>query len=240
MKKKIIITSICILAAAAFVLLFYTGIIRINGLEAQKYEVVGVDVSSHQGDISWDELKEQSVSFAYIKATEGSSFVDENFAENLEKARKSGVAAGAYHFFSYDSSGEAQADNFIKTVPKKDDMLIPAADVEFYGKYEKTPAERGFVRRELSAFLEKLEDYYGKKPVIYATMRSYELYIKEDFRDYPLWIRDVYFCPNESMGWSFWQYSDKGRLTGFSGRERFIDMNVFYSDKKALDEFLIG
>ena len=78
MKKKIIITSICILAAAAFVLLFYTGIIRINGLEAQKYEVVGVDVSSHQGDISWDELKEQSVSFAYIKATEGSSFVDEN------------------------------------------------------------------------------------------------------------------------------------------------------------------
>ena len=66
-------------------------------------------------------------------------------------------------------------------------------------------------------------------------MRSYELYIKDDFSDYPLWIRDVYFTPDEGIGWLFWQYSDKGRLTGYVGEERYIDLNAFAGSREELE-----
>src|SRR5262245_6179906 len=44
--------------------------------------VEGVDVSAHQGRIDWDALSRSNVRFAYIKATEGTNYVDPRFAAN--------------------------------------------------------------------------------------------------------------------------------------------------------------
>ena len=73
-------------------------------------------VSSYQGEINWRVLSSQNISFVFIKATEGSSFVDKNFAYNFQEAQKTSLSVGAYHFFSYDSEGKTQAENFINTV----------------------------------------------------------------------------------------------------------------------------
>ena len=43
------------------------------------YPVKGVDVSAHQKEIDWRGLASEDISFAFIKATEGSSHVDKNF-----------------------------------------------------------------------------------------------------------------------------------------------------------------
>lgn len=72
----------------------------------------GVDVSTYQGDVDWPALRAQGVDFAFIKATEGSSLQDRQFSANWENAQAAGVRVGAYHFFSYDSPGETQADQF--------------------------------------------------------------------------------------------------------------------------------
>ena len=47
-----------------------------------RYDVLGVDVSHHQGSIDWPTLAQDRVVFAYIKATEGGDFQDPRFAEN--------------------------------------------------------------------------------------------------------------------------------------------------------------
>ena len=99
------------------------------------YPVKGVDVSSYQKDIDWDGLEKEGFSFAFIKATEGSSHVDSRFSENWKNAGRTGMKIGAYHFLSYDTPGASQADNFINTVNKKWGMLPPVVDVEFYGRY---------------------------------------------------------------------------------------------------------
>lgn len=78
-----------------------------------------MDVSSWQGEIDWPTLAGQGLSFAFIKATEGSGFTDPRFSYNWEQARKTALRVGAYHFFSYDSPGETQADNFIAAVPRE-------------------------------------------------------------------------------------------------------------------------
>ena len=127
-----------------------------------EYPVRGVDVSSYQGEIDWKTLSSQNLSFAFIKATEGSSFVDPCFDYNYEKAQKTDLRIGAYHFFSYDSSGEDQAENFISTVSKIDNMLPPVIDLEFYGDKEKNPPEQKAVREQLDRMLKNWKTITGK------------------------------------------------------------------------------
>ena len=66
--------------------------------EETPYPVKGVDVSSYQLEIDWQGLEEEGYSFAFIKATEGSSLVDERFEYNREEASSTGMRIGAYHF----------------------------------------------------------------------------------------------------------------------------------------------
>ena len=59
--------------------------------EETPYPVKGVDVSSYQLEIDWQGLEEEGYSFAFIKATEGSSLVDERFEYNWEEASSTGI-----------------------------------------------------------------------------------------------------------------------------------------------------
>lgn len=241
MKKRIIvIPAVIILAIAILAILFFNGIIRFNTPSKADFPVRGVDVSSFQGQIDWGTLSKQDIQFAFIKATEGSSYVDENFKANYEQARRIDLIIGTYHFFSYDSSGDEQAKNFIANVPKDDNMLPPVVDIEFYGDKEKNLPRKENVQRELNALLRKLQEYYGKKPIIYATQKSYKLYISDSFSDYDIWIRDVFFKPSlpDRREFLFWQYSDKAKLDGYNGKERFIDMNVFNGSQEEFNKYI--
>ena len=51
--------------------------------DLSKFPVKGIDISRYQGDIDWDVLsKEDHVQFAFIKATEGSTYQDDLFTQN--------------------------------------------------------------------------------------------------------------------------------------------------------------
>lgn len=234
MKKKIIIISaVCAAALAVLGIILiasvYNGVIILNERSASKYPVKGVDVSHYQGEIDWQTLSKQDISFAFIKATEGSTFTDEKFAYNYEESKKAGLDVGAYHFFSYDSEGLTQAENFINTVAPFEGMLSPVIDLEFYGDKEKNPPKKDDVDEQLKAMLDALEEYYGLKPIIYATGKSYRLYLENDYEEYDIWIRDVLVKPDlsDNREWRFWQYTDRGQLDGYTGEEKYIDINVF-------------
>jgi len=159
----------------------------------EENSTIGVDVSSYQANIDMNKLKEQNIKFIYIKATEGSKKKDNKFAENWENAKNADLLSGAYHFFSYDSEGKTQAENFIETVG--DDMkgrLLPVADVEYYGDKEQNPPEKVDVVRELKIFLELVEKEYGVKPLIYTRTDIYNKYLKGEFDEYKKWISSLY------------------------------------------------
>ncbi|WP_205411115.1 glycoside hydrolase family 25 protein [Massiliimalia massiliensis] len=232
MKKRAVCTSLVFLACLIFLIpaMLYFGVIQPNRMTAKQFPIHGVDVSSYQGEIDWGVLAEEGISFAYIKATEGSGFTDQRFAENWKQASETGLKIGAYHFFSYDSSGKTQAENFIRTVPKLPGMLPPVIDVEFYGDKEQNPPEREDVDKLLKELVGELEAYYGMKPVLYATEKSYRMYLKGDYQECPIWIRDIWKRPvlHDREHWTFWQYSSRERLRGYQGKEEYIDKNVFY------------
>lgn len=221
-------SGLLLLAAAAF-LLVWNGVILLNNPSRESYPVRGVDVSSYQGDIDWPLLASQGIDFAFIKATEGSGFVDPCFADNFAQARETGLRIGAYHFFSYDSPGETQADRFIETVPDVEGLLPPVIDVEFYGDKERNLPDREETQKQLGILIERLEAHYGLTPILYATEKSYALYIAHAFPSCDIWIRNVVTAPTllDGREWTFWQYTNRERLDGTEGKERFIDMNVF-------------
>jgi len=231
-----------ILASLLFTLAIKGGKLWITSPFAFFYPVRGVDVSAHQGLIDWTVLASADIDFAFIKATEGSTFRDRQFSNNWRNAAKTGLRIGAYHFFSFESSGEKQAENFIATVEKIEHMLPPAIDLEFYGEYGKNQPEADPVRENLRALSDRLEAHYGMKPVIYATKSSYEKYVAGFFPDHEIWIRNIRFLPRLSDGrpWTFWQYSNRTKLKGYAGQEEHIDLNFFRGDAESFRRYPEG
>lgn len=236
-RRLLIVASAVIVALGVLAGLVWSGIVWPGRVFASGHEVRGVDVSVYQGDIDWPVLASQDVDFAYVKATEGSSWVDPEFEENWHGAGGTELLIGAYHFMSFESSGEEQAAHVIATVPEPGDLPV-AIDVEFYGEFFDEPPSRAEVDRILAPLLERLTDHYGTAPVIYATPEAYDRYIAGRYGDSPIWIRSVVLPPRLETGrdWTFWQYSHRDRLRGYRGEERYIDMNVFHGNEQELAE----
>lgn len=244
MKKKywlFLFMVIIILMPGIIVFLIFQKKIKVTPLIAEKYELQGIDVSHYQGDIDWKTIEGQNINFAYIKATEGSSYIDECFEKNWKAAQKTGIWIGAYHFFSFDSPGRSQAASYIDTVGKLSGKLAPVIDVEYYGNKAEKPLEKEAVIRELKEMLVALEEHYHIKPIIYTTYKAYYDFIKDEFKEYPLWIRNVYFTPFINLGnsWTFWQYTDTAVLEGYKGEEKYIDRNVFNGTWEELRDLIV-
>ncbi|MBQ8892226.1 MAG: glycoside hydrolase family 25 [Bacilli bacterium] len=214
--------------------------IVVNKMLIQKDDIIGVDLSNHQGDVDMSKLKEKGIKFIYMKATEGSSHVDLQFENNWKNAKDEDILAGAYHFFSYDSSGENQANNFIKTVGDISGRLIPVVDVEYYGDKEKNPPLKEDLRRELKIYLDVLEQEYNVKPMIYTRVDIYVKYIKGEFDEYKKWISSIYYPLRYVYkdDWYLWQYTDRGLFDAYNGREKYIDLNVL-NREKSLEDLIV-
>ena len=100
------------------------------------YDIHGIDVSHYQGDIDWEVLRNQGtiddcpIRFVMIKATEGTTNIDDKFETNFFQAREYGFTRGAYHFYSTHSSAADQARFFIQNVKLEKGDLPPVLDVE--------------------------------------------------------------------------------------------------------------
>lgn len=241
LKYRFIQISIVLLCLLAIVIFASAHGNQLACQLAEGYEVHGVDVSHYQGDIDWNILEEQGVQFAFIKATEGSGHIDRKFSENWEAVENTNIRAGAYHFFSFDSPAETQAQLYIETVGNLSGRLVPVIDIEYYSDKFSNPPDEDTIVSELLTMLQLLEEEYGVKPIVYTTYSFYYKYLKGEIDGYPLWIRNVYFSPNVDLynRWVFWQYTDKAILEGYSGAEVYIDRNVFNGDLEDLDEYVI-
>lgn len=191
-------------------------------VNAEKYPLLGIDVSNHQGKIDWTQVRGARVEFAFIKATEGADFKDRSFKQNILNARKNNIKTGAYHFFRFDKKGNEQALNFIKTYEFKLWDFPPVLDVEEYRNFiqnKNIPSET----KEIKHCLQALESHYGVKPIIYTNPNTYISHIKGRFDDYPLWIANIKGEPDD-FTWLFWQYTHRGELPGIEGN---VDLNTF-------------
>ena len=93
---------------AAYVVWHYVLPHSVN-VDRYRYPVAGIDVSKHNGDIDFDEVRDDDYQFVFIKASEGKTYRDDAFDRNYSGAKAAGLKVGAYHFFRKNRSGQEQA-----------------------------------------------------------------------------------------------------------------------------------
>jgi len=188
----------------------------------QSGETFGIDVSHHQGEIDWSRVASDDIDFAYIKATQGSDFLDPRFLENWSAAAEAGLERGAYHFFTLCRPGREQAEHFLAAAPDGD--LPLAVDLELAGNCsERPPADD--VMAELGDFLAAVEADRGEQVVLYVGDDWEAVYpVRDEFKG-PLWHRRILRRPDRNDWW-IWQFSGMSHVDGVGGD---VDLNVMRS-----------
>lgn len=200
--------------------------------DRERYPIMGIDISAHNGMVDFARVAADSVAFVYIKASEGVDFRDAAFADNVMRAREAGLPVGAYHFFRFDCEGWRQAANLMRAIgPLRLDLPV-AIDLEEWRNAP--PASTG----EIVVQLHGMVDYLlaaGHTPVIYTNKSGHQRFVRGRFDNLPLWICSFTDPPISRADWTLWQHSHVGRVDGVPGP---VDLNTFCGDSAAFRRWL--
>ena len=209
--------------------------------------VPGIDVSYWNAGIDWPKVRAAGQRYVFAKATEGDFYADPTFDDNWRGAKAAGLLRGAYHFFRSNVDPKKQADKYINYVKSMNDdgELRPVLDLETHDGQAKAK-----IILRAKTWLDLVEEAFDKKPIIYSGQFFLQDYFSEAgggppiwAKEYPLWLAQY---PNQYVPgmqpvlprgwfkWTFWQYSDKGRVNGINAR---VDLNVFNGTLEDLYRF---
>ena len=224
-----------------------SGLLAINfvggpgvSLAAAQPTVLGLDISSHDPGIDWSTVVSDGAQFAYVKATEGTGFVNPDFATQYDGSYQAGLIRGAYHFALPNvSDGAAQASFFVgkgggwsadgRTLPGALDIEYNPYGAECYG------LSKSKMVSWITSFVDTYQALTTRWPVIYTTAAwwarctgDYSGFASED----PLWLPTGSTLP---AGWSFFtfsQYASDGTLRG--------DQDAFNGASSQLERIATG
>ncbi len=183
----------------------------------------GIDVSHWKGDINWQQVAANDVTFAML-GTRYSGQVDPMFRKNAAEASAAGIQLGAY-IYSYATDvamAEAEAD-FILDLIKDYPISYPVAfDIEDSSQSSLSPQQISDI---INAFCSKIEAA-GYHPMLYAN--DYWLANKIDLSqiDYDVWVAR-YEVKHAFENPVMWQATSSGSVSGINGG---VDINFQYKD----------
>ena len=210
-------------------------------------KAIGIDVSRFQGTIDWSLVAGSGIRFAFVQASRGSGFdctvkpdncgADPYFAANRTNAAAAGIQIGPYHrafatggtLAAARADAIAEADVFLAQVGSlQSGNLVPVLDVET----PFTGLDANRLRTWVRVWVKRVGRRLGRKPMIYTNASSWGAtgntteFAKAK---YPLWVAEwgvsrpsVPANNWAGRGWSVWQYTSSGTVSGISGR---VDMN---------------
>ncbi len=199
-----------------------------TGPAAAAEPIHGIDVSNWQGNVDWHAVRGAGNLFAFVKATEGVTFVDRYLTQNRAGMRNAGlVLRGMYHFAHPGrNSAAAEAANFLRTVGPMSDGEVPVLDLEVEGG----PATGAWAEEWMAIVAQAT----NRTPILYSGAYYLADVPTAGLTQYPLWVaawgRNDGSIPSTQPrtdrwpGWTFWQYSSKGRVPGVAG---YCDVNLF-------------
>jgi GH25 family lysozyme M1 (1,4-beta-N-acetylmuramidase) len=193
--------------------------------------VYGIDVSHWQGTINWPQVLSQGVGFAFIKATEGTSYVDPQFARNWQQSINNYILRGAYHFGRPGYNAVTQARHFVNTFTPAAWDLFGVLDFEVSDG--QTPAQ---CWSWVQAFVAEYRRLVGSPPMIYCSPGLWSSLLGNPTNNLgcPLWVAhwgvSTPSLPRAWSRWAFWQWTSTGRVAGITGNVDYDYFNGSYWD----------
>lgn len=189
--------------------------------DAKTYPVLGVMLDQTDGIQDFPTLQKNHVQFVYLKATEGASYFDDEFATNYDRVNGSGIRVGVYHFFSFDSTAEAQFNQFNRQVGSDLGDLPIGIYLEYYSQYTDTPPSKAQFQTRLEALIQLIHTRLGREVMLMGTPTILERAATISPKS-PRWVvSDT--APKHA---TFWQYRDSATLPGDDSK-KFYQPAVF-------------
>ena len=182
------------------------------------YSVQGIDVASYQGYPNWTSVKNSGKTFAFTKATEGTTYTNPYFATNWSRIKSAGLIRGAYHYGRPGTDPVNQANYFCNVVKPTSGDLQMALDIETTDG--KSPSQ---VRSWIVAFINQIKSRTGRPGIIYTGFYFWRDSAGNGSNlNCPLWLaayvsNPASYVPAAWSTWSFWQYTSSGSVPGVSG-----------------------
>ncbi len=189
----------------------------------------GIDVSTWQGNISWQEAKKSGVSFAIIREGYGKKSpdqVDKKFKENYTGAKSVGIPVGVYHYSYAASKQDAVSEaQFCLENIKGLQLEYPVCfDIEDPAMLVLSNRQRTDI---CDAFCKEIENagYYA---MIYCNLNWINNYLckEELLKKYDLWLAQ-WNVKSPSINCGIWQKSESGKINGIKGN---VDLNISYKN----------
>ena len=203
-------------------------------VDRYRYPIAGIDVSKHNGDIDFDQVRDDDYQFVFIKASEGMTYRDDAFDRNYRAAREAGLKVGAYHFFRKNRTGREQADNLLGAIRGKEFDLPLVIDLEDDWGNGATVSRKTALER----VMDMIEILTGKgyQVMIYTNLDGYNKYYKDMLGDHDLWLCS-FTSPDllSSLPHRFQQISHEGSVLGVKGK---VDLNVYRGTKSEWNRYL--
>lgn len=177
----------------------------------------GVDLSHFQQTVDFGEIVAAGITFVYLKATQGLSYVDPTFEGRRGMAHDSGTRLGPYHFMDPLADGGDQALHLVDTIGALQLSELPVAvDCENTPGWDQIDQPTRVLR--LGHLLGGIEDGTGIRPMIYTSMEWWlEFFGNADFTGHPLWVAHWSDQPGNLglwKAWTAWQYGQYGTVAG--------------------------
>ncbi len=186
-----------------------------------EYSVQGVVVGEANGKPEWAKLGATGVDFAYITASEGARGRDSQFEANLEGVQQAGIRYGALHHFDICRLASDQATLFMTTVPRSEQALPPAVQLDFSDTCKGRP-NRALILSELATFLNQIEVHSGTPAILLLTKDFEKEYNVSSAIDRTVWLEGNWFPPDYSARpWVMWTANTARRVDGLEGPVRW-------------------
>ncbi|MCM1103299.1 MAG: glycoside hydrolase family 25 protein [Clostridium sp.] len=205
---------------------------HVDLLTGMDMAVMGMDISSFNGEIDWEKIKEQGIGFVIIRCgyrgyTSGALVEDACFVRNISGANEAGVRVGVYFF--------TQALNEVEAVEEASMVVTLCRDyrVDLPVFIDTETAARGAGRADgldiqtrtlvLKAFCETIENA-GYRAGVYASKNWFHERVDDSqLTDYLTWLAEYKDAPTYERSFQFWQYTSRGYVDGVTGR---VDLNL--------------
>lgn len=193
--------------------------------------LTGIDVSSHQGNIDWNEVKNDGVDFAMIRCgsrgyTQGNLYEDDRFTENVQGAQNVGMPFGVY-FFSQAITEEEAIQEAEYVLERIDDLGL-RGPVAF--DLEKMPEQNARANDLDPEQLDKIAKAFcktiraaGYQTLVYGNKYDLARYDMDALGE-KIWYADYSASkPTTSAPLVMWQYTSSGKVNGISTN---VDLNI--------------
>lgn len=195
--------------------------------------VKGIDVSSWQGEIDWQQVKDSGVEFVFIRlggrgTTEGGIYADEMAQTYYEGAKAVGLKVGGYFFSQSITIEEAieEAEYTLEAVRDWEVDMPLVYDWEYIGDGARTDLmDARLLTDMVKAFCNTIRDA-GFEPMVYfGRSHSADMLILSELVDYGFWLAMYNPIMDYPYKVDIWQYTETGSVPGISGN---VDLNLWF------------